>query len=101
MKAVPRENLPKAGQSQVDAGGCGVRHKQLTGDYGLRLDKTVFGGKWLRRAPGSRPWRPGGQTSIATEEILAIWDVQNCPGESRLSRNGAGFGTNSQKLGWL
>jgi len=72
MKAVPRENLPKAGQSQVDAGGCGVRHKQLTGDYGLRLDKTVFGGKWLRRAPGSRPWRPGGQTSIATEEILAI-----------------------------
>ena len=58
--------------SAVDAGGCGVRHKQPTGNYGLRLDKTVFGGKWLRRAPGSRPWRPGGQTSFATEEILAI-----------------------------
>src|SRR2546423_10082849 len=82
MKAVPRENLPKAGQSQVDAGeSCGFRHKQPTVNYGLRLDKTVLGGKWLRRAPGSQPWRPCGQTSIATVEILAICDVQKCPGE--------------------
>src|SRR5437879_9905748 len=42
---------------------CGVRHKQPTGNYGLRLDKTVFGGKWLRRAPGSQPWRSEEHTS--------------------------------------